>query len=57
METIYIEPNERGMGRTVRSSLDCLIAACAIPHDIEVLHRNRDQAAMTAISRLRERSP
>lgn len=44
-------------GRTVRSSVDCLIAACAIRHDLEVLHRNRDFTALSQISALRQRTP
>ena len=44
-------------GRTVRSSVDCLIAACAIRHDLEVLHRDRDYAVLSEISALRERTP
>ena len=44
-------------GRTVRSSVDCLIAACAIRHDLEVLHRDRDFAVISQISSLRERTP
>jgi predicted nucleic acid-binding protein len=42
-------------GLTVRSSVDCLIAACAIRHDLEVLHRNRDYAALAEMSPLRHR--
>ena len=44
-------------GRTLRSSVDCLIAACAIRHDLEVLHRDRDFAVLSQISALRERTP
>jgi hypothetical protein len=44
-------------GLTVRSSVDCLIAACAIRHDLEILHRDRDFAAIAQISTLRQRSP
>jgi predicted nucleic acid-binding protein len=44
-------------GRTVRSSVDCLIAACAIRHDLEVLHRDRDFTVLSQISALRERTP
>jgi predicted nucleic acid-binding protein len=44
-------------GKTVRSSVDCLIAACAIRHDLEVLHRDRDFAVLSQISALRERTP
>ncbi len=47
----------RRAGRTVRSSTDCLIAACAIRHDLEVLHRDRDFAALSEISPLRQRTP
>ncbi len=43
-------------GATVRSSIDCLIAACAIRHDLEVLHRDRDFPALARISALRQRS-
>lgn len=45
----------RKAGRTVRSSVDCLIAACALRHDLEILHRDRDFAALAAVSALRER--
>ena len=47
----------RRSGRTVRSSVDCLIAACAIRHDLEVLHRDRDFPAISEISGLRQRTP
>lgn len=46
----------RRAGLTIRSSIDCLIAACAIRHDLEVLHRDRDFAALARISSLRARS-
>ena len=45
----------RRAGLTVRSPIDCLIAACAIRHDLEVLHRDRDFAALARVSPLRER--
>ena len=45
----------RRRGLTVRSSVDCLIAACALRHDLEVLHRDRDFAALAEVSRLRQR--
>lgn len=47
----------RRAGLTVRSSVDCLIAACAIRHDLEILHRDRDFAAIAQISALRQRAP
>ena len=47
----------RRAGLTVRSSVDCLIAACAIRHDLEIVHRDRDFAAIAEVSALRQRSP
>jgi predicted nucleic acid-binding protein len=47
----------RRAGRTVHSSVDCLIAACAVRHDLEVLHRDRDFGALAEISPLRQRTP
>jgi predicted nucleic acid-binding protein len=47
----------RRSGATVRSSVDCLIAACAIRQDLQVLHRNRDYAALARVSALRHRTP
>ena len=47
----------RKRGLTIRSSIDCLIAACALRHGAEVLHRDRDFTALARISALRERRP
>lgn len=44
----------RRQGLTVRFSADCLIAACALRHDLTVLHRDRDYAALARVSALRE---
>jgi predicted nucleic acid-binding protein len=46
----------RRAGFTVRSTVDCLIAACAVRANIEVLHRDRDFAALAKVSTLRQRS-
>jgi predicted nucleic acid-binding protein len=46
----------RRAGVTVRSSVDCLIAACALRHDLEVLHADRDFPALGRVSHLRQRS-
>ena len=46
----------RHAGLTIRSSVDCLIAACALRHDLEVLHRDRDFEALAAVSPLRARN-
>lgn len=45
----------RRAGITVRSSVDCLIAACAIHRGITVVHRDRDYAALARVSPLTER--
>jgi predicted nucleic acid-binding protein len=45
----------RRTGHTIRSSVDCLIAACALANDLEVLHQDRDYAAIARFSRLRQR--
>ena len=42
-------------GFTVRSGVDCLIAACAIRNDLEVLHHDRDFDAIARVSPLRVR--
>lgn len=57
LEAVDLYRAARRGGRTVRSSVDCLIAACAIRHDLEVLHRDRDFAAIATISALRQRTP
>lgn len=46
----------RRAGITVRSSVDCLIAASATRHGLEVLHRDRDFAALAKVSALRQRA-
>lgn len=56
-QAVDLYRSARRGGLTVRSSVDCLIAACAIRHNLEVLHRNRDFGAIAQISALRERSP
>ena len=45
----------RRAGITVRSSVDCVIAACALRHDLTVVHRDRDYGALAKISRLNVR--
>ena len=46
----------RRRGLTIRSSLDCLIAACAVRNNLEVLHRGRDYPALAQVSALRQRT-
>lgn len=46
----------RRAGLTVRSSVDCLIAACALRHDVTVFHHDRDYPKLARVSALRVRS-
>jgi predicted nucleic acid-binding protein len=46
----------RRQGVTVRSSVDCLIAATAIRHDLLVLHHDRDFPNLARVSALQERA-
>jgi hypothetical protein len=56
-EAVDLYRSARRNGLTIRSSVDCLIAACAIRHDLEVLHRDRDYTAIAQVSALRQRMP
>ena len=42
----------RRAGLTVRSAADCLIAACAIRHHLEILHDDRDYDTLARVSTL-----
>jgi len=56
LEAVGLYRTARARGLTIRSSADCLIAACALRHDLEVLHRDRDFAVIDRVSPLRQRS-
>ena len=56
-EAVDLHRSARRNGLTIRSSVDCLIGSCAIRHDLEVLHRDRDYAAIARVSPLRQRMP
>ncbi len=43
-------------GRTVRNSVDCLIAAIALRHDVTLWHKDADFEAIAAVTGLRHRS-
>ncbi|MGD0727818.1 MAG: PIN domain-containing protein [Spirochaetia bacterium] len=56
-ESLFIEAAglyraARRQGLTIRSSVDCLIAACALRHDMPVLHTDRDYDLLVRISPL-----
>jgi predicted nucleic acid-binding protein len=57
VEAVSLFRTARRQGLTILSSTDCLIAACALRNDLEVLHRDRDFAAIARVSALRERRP
>jgi predicted nucleic acid-binding protein len=54
-EAILLFREARKKGVTVRSSVDCLIAACAIRHDATILHRDRDFYHLTRVTALKSR--
>ena len=56
LEAIELYRIARRNGITIRSSLDCLIAACALRHSLEVLHADRDFLHLSRICPLRVRS-
>jgi predicted nucleic acid-binding protein len=56
LEAVGLYRAARRVGVSVRSSVDCLIAACALRHDLEVLHADRDYAELARVVPLRVRS-
>jgi predicted nucleic acid-binding protein len=54
-EAVQLYRAARRSGVTVRSSIDCLIAACAIRHGVTVLHLDRDFTLLARASSLKER--
>jgi len=52
MEAAELYRHARRSGLTIRSGVDCLIAACAIRNGLPVLHRDRDYDALVRISTL-----
>ena len=56
--SLYTEASDlyirgRTKGYTIRSSVDCLIAAVAIHHKVPVMHLDRDYRAIEQISDLK----
>jgi predicted nucleic acid-binding protein len=43
----------RARGKTVRGTIDCLIAACAITNGVPILHKDRDFDTIAEVSRLK----
>jgi predicted nucleic acid-binding protein len=55
LEAVALYRTARRAGYSIRSSTDCLIAACALRHDAEVLHHDRDFDHLAQVSHLRQR--
>jgi predicted nucleic acid-binding protein len=55
-EAVALYRRARQSGRTVRSSVDCLTAACALRHHLTVLHHDRDFGELAAVSGLQARA-
>ena len=55
LDAVDLYRRARRAGLTIRSGVDCVIAACAIRHGLTVLHRDRDYPAIAEISDLRHR--
>jgi predicted nucleic acid-binding protein len=56
-EAVELYRVARRAGHTVRSGVDCLIAACALRHGLTVLHMDRDFDALARVSALRVQQP
>ncbi len=54
-EAVDLYRAARRAGLTVRSSVDCLIACCALRHGLTIVHRDRDYAALAGVSPLSHR--
>jgi len=54
-DAVALYRSGRRSGLTIRSSADCLIAACALRHNLTVLHHDRDFDLLARISPLEVR--
>jgi predicted nucleic acid-binding protein len=54
-EAVLLYRRARAAGLTVRSSVDCLIAACALRNGLTVLHHDRDFDLLARVSPLSTR--
>jgi len=54
-EAAQLYRSARRAGVTIRSGVDCLIAACALRHGLPVLHHDRDFTLLAQVSPLAER--
>lgn len=54
-EAVELYRLARSKGITPRSSVDCLIAVCAMRNNLTVIHRDRDYKALARVSALKEK--
>ena len=54
-EAVELFRAARRAGLTVRSSVDCLVATCALRNGLTVLHHNRDYSVLSRVSPLKAR--
>ena len=45
--------NARKNGKTIRNTIDCIIAACSIVHNIPLLHKDKDFVTIADVSKLK----
>ena len=55
-EAVDLFRSARRAGLSVRSGVDCLIAACALRNALPVLHRDRDFTLLARVAPLEERA-
>ena len=55
-EAVALYRRARKTGLTIRSGVDCLIAACATLNNLTVLHRDRDFESLARVSTLEARA-
>jgi predicted nucleic acid-binding protein len=55
-EAVELYRAARRAGITIRSSVDCLIATCGLRHGLEVVHVDRDFAALARVAPLEQRA-
>jgi predicted nucleic acid-binding protein len=54
-EAIHLYRAARRAGLTIRSGVDCVIAACALRHGLTLAHHDRDFGAIAEVSSLHVR--
>jgi predicted nucleic acid-binding protein len=54
LQAVDLYRQARKNGLTIRSSVDCLLAACAIRNDLNIVHEDRDFPALAKVSQLKQ---